>query len=73
MAVLRPAAMRKETSLPAVRPAEGALREHAGPLKQRHEVLPPVQHRFGAGPLARDVATTVAVYRHRLLQHLPRA
>ncbi len=48
--------------------AAAALREHNGPFKQRHEVLPPVQHRFGVGPTAQDEQPTVAVYRHRLLQ-----
>ena len=48
--------------------AASALREHSGPLKMRHEVLPPVQHRFGVGPLAPGEQPTLAVYRHRLLQ-----
>lgn len=48
--------------------AAAALQEHDGPFKQRHEVLPPVQHRFGVGPTAPDEQPTVAVYRHRLLQ-----
>jgi hypothetical protein len=45
-----------------------ALREHTGPLKRRHEVLPPVQHRFGIGQLVPSEQPTLAVYRHRLLQ-----
>ena len=48
--------------------AAGALRQHTGPLKRRHEVLPPVQHRFGVGPLVAGEQPTLAVYRHRLLQ-----
>ena len=48
--------------------AASALREHSGPLKMRHEVLPPVQHRFGVGPLVPGEQPTLAVYRHRLLQ-----
>ncbi|DBA67043.1 TPA: hypothetical protein ACH3X2_001377 [Trebouxia sp. C0005] len=41
-----------------------------GPLKQRQLVRPPVQHRFGCGPLQPGEQTPgVSVFRHHLLQH----
>ena len=34
------------------------------------QVRPPVQHRFGCGPLQHgETAPTVRVFKHRLLQH----
>lgn len=71
---LNPAAPSSNSSSPLARTPEAqwtaaaTLLEHSGPFKQRHEVLPPVQHRFGVGPLAPAEQPTVAVYRHRLLQ-----
>lgn len=45
--------------------------QQLGPLKQRHAIRPPVEHRFGCGPPPTDGARTagVSVFRHRLLQH----
>lgn len=40
------------------------------PLKQRHDVRPPVEHKFGYGPLAPgEQSAPVSVFRHPLLQH----
>lgn len=49
-----------------------ALQEQAlvAQLKQRHAVRPPVDHKFGAGPLAPgEQPAPVSIFRHPLLQH----
>ncbi|KAG2437818.1 hypothetical protein HXX76_005438 [Chlamydomonas incerta] len=41
-----------------------------GPLKQKHAVRPPVQHKWGYGPLAPgEQPAEVKIFRHPLLQH----
>ncbi|KAG2497394.1 hypothetical protein HYH03_004550 [Edaphochlamys debaryana] len=49
----------------------GAAQAQAlGPLKQKHAVRPPVQHKWGYGPLAPgELPAEPRIFRHPLLQH----
>ncbi|GIL94695.1 hypothetical protein Vretimale_918 [Volvox reticuliferus] len=50
--------------------APAAQEQQLGPLKLRHAVRPPVQHKWGYGPLAPgEQPAEVKIFRHPLLQH----
>ncbi|CAL8466878.1 g6414 [Coccomyxa elongata] len=51
-------------------PSSNGAAAEDGPLKQKHKVRPPVEHRYGCGPLKPgEMPPTVRVFKHRLLQH----